>query len=62
MEDYDCTWDDWHMLKKSELMDFIFITTLFSDEQERVQKKTFVNWINSYLMKVSWLIYSFVGK
>lgn len=24
-----------------------------SDEQERVQKKTFVNWINSYLSKVS---------
>jgi hypothetical protein len=23
----------------------------FSDEQERVQKKTFVNWINSYLGK-----------
>lgn len=23
-----------------------------SDEQERVQKKTFVNWINSYLSKV----------
>ena len=25
------------------------------DEQERVQKKTFVNWINSYLSKVSLL-------
>lgn len=24
-----------------------------TDEQERVQKKTFVNWINSYLSKVS---------
>ncbi len=24
-----------------------------ADEQERVQKKTFVNWINSYLSKVS---------
>lgn len=23
------------------------------DEQERVQKKTFVNWINSYLSKVN---------
>ncbi|XP_031338911.1 vegetative cell wall protein gp1-like isoform X2 [Photinus pyralis] len=26
---------------------------LLQDEQERVQKKTFVNWINSYLAKVS---------
>jgi hypothetical protein len=25
---------------------------MFTDEQERVQKKTFVNWINSYLSKV----------
>lgn len=25
----------------------------FIDEQERVQKKTFINWINSYLSKVS---------
>lgn len=25
---------------------------VFLDEQERVQKKTFVNWINSYLSKV----------
>jgi len=25
---------------------------MFADEQERVQKKTFVNWINSYLSKV----------
>ena len=32
----------------------IFICpTYFLDEQERVQKKTFVNWINSYLSKVS---------
>lgn len=28
---------------------FVF---MFTDEQERVQKKTFVNWINSYLSKV----------
>jgi nesprin-1 len=26
---------------------FVFV----ADEQERVQKKTFVNWINSYLSK-----------
>lgn len=25
---------------------------MFTEEQERVQKKTFVNWINSYLSKV----------
>ena len=32
----------------------IFICPIyFLDEQERVQKKTFVNWINSYLSKVS---------
>lgn len=29
----------------------ILIFVLFQDEQERVQKKTFVNWINSYLAK-----------
>jgi hypothetical protein len=29
------------------------IVFMFADEQERVQKKTFVNWINSYLSKVS---------
>ena len=28
-----------------------YLLHLFSDEQERVQKKTFVNWINSYLGK-----------
>jgi len=27
-----------------------------TDEQERVQKKTFTNWINSYLRKVSVLL------
>ena len=34
----------------------LFNATLFvfSDEQERVQKKTFLNWINSYLRKVSY--------
>jgi nesprin-1 len=26
---------------------------VIADEQERVQKKTFVNWINSYLSKVN---------
>jgi len=28
--------------------------TRVADEQERVQKKTFVNWINSYLAKVGY--------
>lgn len=28
----------------------------FTEEQERVQKKTFVNWINSYLSKVHFQI------
>jgi nesprin-1 len=28
-----------------------FLSIIFQDEQERVQKKTFVNWINSYLAK-----------
>ena len=28
------------------------------DEQARVQKKTFTNWINSYLRKVSSISYS----
>lgn len=32
-------------------MDYFDLLT--TDEQERVQKKTFVNWINSYLMKVT---------
>lgn len=31
---------------------FVFF---FTEEQERVQKKTFTNWINSYLSKVSFL-------
>lgn len=31
-------------------MNFCFV--FVADEQERVQKKTFVNWINSYLSKV----------
>ena len=34
---------------------YLFITTLNNcyplDEQERIQRKTFVNWINSYLSK-----------
>lgn len=30
-----------------------FFLNEFTEEQERVQKKTFVNWINSYLSKVS---------
>lgn len=30
-----------------------YVIFLIADEQERVQKKTFVNWINSYLAKVS---------
>lgn len=29
------------------------IVFFFAEEQERVQKKTFTNWINSYLSKVS---------
>jgi hypothetical protein len=29
---------------------------VIADEQERVQKKTFVNWINSYLSKVNIII------
>lgn len=29
------------------------IVFFFTEEQERVQKKTFTNWINSYLSKVS---------
>lgn len=32
---------------------FVFFLNEFTEEQERVQKKTFVNWINSYLSKVS---------
>jgi len=28
---------------------------VFSDEQERVQKKTFTNWMNTYLRQVSYL-------
>lgn len=35
----------------------LIIRSFFTDEQERVQKKTFVNWINSYLSKVSSIIY-----
>lgn len=31
------------------------IVFFFTEEQERVQKKTFTNWINSYLSKVSFL-------
>lgn len=31
----------------------LVLSFTFTDEQERVQKKTFVNWINSYLAKVS---------
>lgn len=30
----------------------IFLFVSITEEQERVQKKTFVNWINSYLSKV----------
>lgn len=30
----------------------IFLSCLFSDEQERVQKKTFTNWMNTYLKQV----------
>ena len=33
---------------------FLFYSS--KDEQERVQKKTFVNWINSYLSKVNILV------
>ena len=29
------------------------VTCIFSDEQERVQKKTFTNWMNTYLKQVS---------
>ena len=29
----------------------------FAEEQERVQKKTFTNWINSYLSKVSFFLF-----
>lgn len=32
--------------------DAILTVVIVADEQERVQKKTFVNWINSYLSKV----------
>ena len=32
---------------------YIFFIFLFIDEQERVQKKTFTNWMNSYLKQVS---------
>jgi len=34
---------------------FRFLSIFFTEEQERVQKKTFTNWINSYLLKVSYL-------
>jgi nesprin-1 len=43
-----------HFLQKFFLLIFYeFLTFFFAfqDEQERVQKKTFVNWINSYLAK-----------
>lgn len=36
----------------------IWINLFVTDEQERVQKKTFVNWINSCLSKVSLFCYS----
>lgn len=32
---------------------FSFFLFFIAEEQERVQKKTFTNWINSYLSKVS---------
>jgi hypothetical protein len=32
---------------------FDVICCIFSDEQERVQKKTFTNWMNTYLKQVS---------
>lgn len=35
------------------LCSFFRIVFFFAEEQERVQKKTFTNWINSYLSKVS---------
>jgi hypothetical protein len=38
------------LITKSDLFGFMLKN---ADEQERVQKKTFVNWINSYLSKVS---------
>lgn len=40
------------------LYSFLFVLHTFAEEQERVQKKTFTNWINSYLSKVSNFPYS----
>lgn len=39
--------------KFNRIVFFLLFLNKFTEEQERVQKKTFVNWINSYLSKVS---------
>ena len=38
-----------YLLRSFKVNNFLII---FPDEQERVQKKTFTNWINSYLKQV----------
>lgn len=40
-------------------IDMFWHLCFFADEQERVQKKTFVNWMNSYLSKVSFCSFQF---
>lgn len=35
---------------KRYFLDFVFL--FFTDERDRVQKKTFTKWINQHLMKV----------
>ena len=34
------------------LYEFIFWITVFADEREKVQRKTFTKWINSHLQRV----------
>ena len=40
------------MCQKIEKLEFDKFFSYFPDEQDRVQKKTFVNWINSHLSRV----------
>ena len=61
---FQCFIHKWKSFLKKEMSLQLFLSLIFfiyliliSDEQERVQKKTFVNWINSYLSKVIYYIF-----